>query len=139
MTPYKIYINWKVKLLDASDPQNLNEFMERYKVKKDDIVEFQNIPSYEEDLRKASLSWLQSKIPELLHVAYKEAKESKSVSDIEKLVDIAHALKKKGETGGNQFNFFNLPDETINRIAKRQLEPGVSGREARLPTASSAQ
>lgn len=126
MTPYKIFIQWKVKLLDPSDPQNLQEFLTKYNLTNKDILAFQAVPTYEEDLRKASLSWLQSKIPELLHVAYKEAKESKSVSDIEKLVDIAHALKKKGETQNNQFNFFNLDANQHKRIAERYLNRGTA-------------
>lgn len=133
MNSYKIFINWKVKLLDKSDPQTLEEFCTRHSLTMKDIALFQAVPTYEEDLRKASLSWLQSKIPELLHLAYKEAKESRSVSDIEKVVEIAHQLKKKGETQNNQFNFFNLDANQHKRIAERYLNRGTVG----LPAGSS--
>lgn len=133
MSPYKIYVNWKVKLLDKSDPQNHEEFCARYNVTMQDIAGFHQNPTYEDDLRKASLSWLQSRIPKLLHIAVKEAEESKSVADIEKLVEIAHALKKKGESQSNQFNFFNLDDKQYKRIAGRYLNGGT----ARLSAGSS--
>jgi len=128
MSPYKAYITWKVKLLTPQDPKNLEEFMTKYNLKPEDILSFQETPTYEDDLRKASLLWLQSKIPELLHVAYKEARESKSVSDIERLVGIAHELKKKGETNNNQFNFFNLDESRFKQIANRYTgEASISG------------
>jgi hypothetical protein len=134
---YITYLKWRAKKLAPSDPKTPEEFAKSLNLPLQALLEFEARPSFEDDLRKASLSWLQSKIPELLHVAYQEAKESKDVGDIEKLVDIAHRLRKKSEEGGNQFNFFNLNDETINRIAQRQLGSGIAGREARILTASS--
>jgi hypothetical protein len=119
MSPYKAYITWKVKLLTPQDPKTLEEFMTKYNLTPQDITSFQETDSYEDDLRKASLLWLQSKIPELLHIAYKEARESKSVSDIEKIVEMAHSLKKKGESSNNQFNFFNLDESRFKQIASR--------------------
>lgn len=121
MSPYKLYVQWKVKLLETSDPKNLEEFCAKYKLTNKDIAGFHQVPTYEEDLRKASLSWLQSRIPKLLHIAVREAENSKSVADIEKLVEIAHQLKKKGETQNNQFNFFNLDEGQNKRIAERYI------------------
>ena len=127
MSPYKIYVQWKVKLLDKTDPQNNEEFCAKYNLTNKDLAGFTQVPTYEEDLRKASLSWLQSRIPKLLHIAVKEAEDSKSVADIEKLVEIAHQLKKKGETQNNQFNFFNLDAKQHKRIAERYINGGTLG------------
>lgn len=134
---YKIFLNWKVKILDSTDPKTIEEFCERYKITTQEAKAFEDLPSFEDDFRKASVIWLQSKVPELLHIAYNEAKMSKSVSDIEKLVEIAHSLRRKGDKEGNQYNFFNLNDQQLKRIAGRLNKSTLGVREVSLPSGSS--
>lgn len=121
MDKYLKYLAWLSKDLSEapSDPQSIPEFMARFDITLEEIKEFHTSPSFEDDFRKAQASWLQSQVPNLLHTAVKEAKMSKSVSDIEKLVSLAHNLKDKASNTNIQNNFFNLNDEKIQKIAKR--------------------
>lgn len=124
-TAYHQYLRWKSKILSATDPKTDQEFADRYTVSLPDIAEFTRRPEYSNDLRTTALAWLESKIPELLHVAYQEAKQTKNVNDIQKLVDIAFELRKKDKEvkSMNQYNFFanTLTNEQIKRIAERSL------------------
>ena len=124
-TAYRQYLRWKTKILSPTDPKTDQEFSVKYSISLPDIAEFTRRPEYSNDLRTAALAWLESKIPELLHVAFLEAKQTKNVNDIQKLVDIAFELRKKDKEAKsmNQYNFFNntLTDEQIKRIAERSL------------------
>ncbi len=121
MDPYKAYLGWRAKDLKANpqDPQTLQEFCERTLISVEQIRSFHENPQFEEDLRQAATAWLQSQIPALLHLAVSQARLSKDVGDIEKLVEIAYRLKSKGDAAQNTLNIFNITDEKAARIAQR--------------------
>ena len=121
MDPYKSYLSLRAKDLKASpqDPQTIQEFCERTLISIDQVRSFHENPQFEDDLRQAATSWLQSQIPALLHLAVSQARLSKDVGDIEKLVEIAYRLKSKGDASQNTLNIFNISDEKAARIAQR--------------------
>jgi len=116
---YNYFIEWKAKPVDPKGVKTIPEFCEKFGVTLADIAGFAKRPDYKERLTAEAIAWGQNKVPELLHVAFEEAKMSKDVASIEKFIDIVHGLKKKKEMGGNQFNFFNINDEQFKQIAAR--------------------
>lgn len=120
---YSIFVEWKAKPLKATDPQNVDEFCELHEVTKSDLADFTKRPEYHDNLTTAALNWARGKVPELLHVAFEEARLSKDVASIERFINIAHELKKKKDQGigGNQFNFFNIDNDKLKQIAARTI------------------
>ena len=121
---YPIFIDWKAKPTKKGDPVNVQEFCEKHQITPADLADYVQRADYEDLLTTAALAWARGKVPELLHVAFEEARLSKDVQSIERFINIAHELKKKKDEkgiGGNQYNFFNLTDEKFKQIAARTI------------------
>lgn len=121
---YRAFVRWKTIPLTQNDPQSLEAFCELHSVSKETILEFVQKPEYGDDILISTLSWAKSKTPELMHTIYREVKNNKSVSDLQKFLELAHDLEKKQNSKSNtQNNFFiNLPDDQYKNIVTREAK-----------------
>ena len=120
---YKIFVIWKSRPPQKTDPQNPKEFAEKYGVTLSDLREFTERPEYPDDTLNASIGWAKSKTPELIQQIYKEVKESKNVADLERFLNVIYELKRKDKINNQQINFFgNLSDEQYANILKREAK-----------------
>ena len=120
---YKIYVEWRSKILTKNDPKTPEEFIEKYKMPEDLIPLFEAQPTFSEDLMEATLLWAKKKTPELIHLVYREVQLSKSVADLERFIAIVHDLKRKDKEDKaiNNFNFFNgVTDKQYKSIVARE-------------------
>ena len=134
---YSTYLKWKARPMSKTGPQTEQEFADHFKVTLPDLIAFIELPSYQDDLLLASLTWAKSKTPELLHIVYNEVKMNKSVNDLEKFIQIAHEIKKKDKDDKtvNNFNFFaNLKDEQLSLI--HISEPTRRHHVSRMPSSA---
>lgn len=122
-TIYRIFITWKSRPPQKADPQNPQEFCEKYKVTMSDLREFMERPEYADDILTNTIGWAKTKTPELIQSIYKEVKESKNVADLERFLNVIYEIKKKDKVNSQQFNFFNnLTDEQYANILKREAK-----------------
>ena len=120
---YKIFVLWKSRPPQKTDPQNPAEFCTKYNVTLSDLREFVERPEYPDDTLNASIGWAKSKTPELIQSIYKEVKESKNVADLERFLNVIYEIKKKDKVNNQQINFYNgLSDEQYNVILKREAK-----------------
>jgi|SRR3990167_3608108 len=126
---YKVFVNWKARpiTLEGPEPKSHEEFCQRYNITIKDLIAFSERPEYKEDLVMASIDWAKSKTPELLQMVYREIKESKSVADLERFLNIIHEIKRKDNAKTfNQFNFI-VDDKQYREIVAREAKLLESG------------
>ena len=123
---YKIFIEWKARpIIEGQGVQTIDEFCEKYKTTKKQLLEFTDHPTFSEDIVTETLLWAKSKTPELIHTVYNQIRLSKSVNDLARFLELIHEVKEKKEsTQNNQYNFFNNLDEQAYR--------NIIARESRL-------
>lgn len=128
---YLAYVKWRACPIGPADPQSTEAFCTLHKITTQQIIDFINKESYQDDLLITSLNWAKSKTPELLHIVYNEVKLNKSVADLDRFIQLAHEIKKKDKESKtvNNFNFFKEIDEKQYR--------NIIAREARVIDASS--
>jgi len=130
---YKAFIEWKARpIVEGIGIQTVDEFCEKYKTDKKQLLVFTDSPTFSDDLVTETLLWAKGKTPELVHTVYNQIKLSKSVTDLAKFLELVHGIKeKKDSTTNTQYNFFNNLDDTTYR--------NIINRESRLLKARSTE
>jgi hypothetical protein len=120
---YRIFVLWKSRPPQKTDPQSPTEFCDKYKISLSELREFTERPEYPDDTLNASIGWAKSKTPELIQQIYQEVKESKNVADLERFLNVIYEIKKKDKVNNQQINFYNgLSDEQYAVILKREAK-----------------
>lgn len=126
---YRLYVEWRAKILTDKDPKDEKEFCDRYKITMSDILSFIERPQFEDDVLDASLRWAKKSTPKLIHQVYKQVEKSNSVSDLEKFMALIHGISKKENDKGQVNNIvFTLSDDQFNKIAAREYARTTKGR-----------
>lgn len=136
---YKIYVQWqgrpKFKLTNdvtqddvakarkAGVMFNEEDFCERYKVSKEDLMAFQKRDTYSNDIRSEAVLHAKAQLPDIMATATNKAKNAKSVKDIKDWADMIEDLKKKVVDNPDERALFErLSDADYERIVKREVK-----------------
>lgn len=126
---YFIFVEWKAKELSPTDPQNADEFCQKYKTTLKTLKAFTERAEYADDLLTYSLAWAKKRAPELIQMIYHQVKDGGSVNDLEKFLNVIFEIKKKEKPNQTQVNFFNnLPNDVYESIVKREARLLTDGR-----------
>jgi hypothetical protein len=117
---YRLYVIWQASppIERLKDEQDLQAFAKKYKVTEADLAQFENNPGYYEDLEREAQKWGRAKLPELLHLLYRQIKDKKRSSDIETFKKLI--TKDANAPTGNTINIFNLDDNQKRQIIERE-------------------
>lgn len=135
---YEKYVEWKAKPVlsneeDPSYPKNADEFIKQYKIDKFILDDFTKRPGHYEQVIKASFVWAKSKIPDIIHAVFTDAKKLKTPEAAERFLAVLSELNKAMKQDGdgpsgrnnqiNNFNFFGeIDDEKYRRIIAREAK-----------------
>jgi hypothetical protein len=115
---YTKYVRWFCTPLTERNPKTLEELMSVLSISSSDLIEFTERPSFYEDLKREARNWGYSKLPELIHLAYKTAKDGgKPIA-----IKIFKELLEEEKGGGGNINIINIsPNSTqYTQIVERE-------------------
>lgn len=121
---YDKFIKWYSKPKNKRKPRTLEGFCELYNIKRKDIDEFKDRPTFQSDVAMATRKWAKDRIPELIHILYETAQSSGNVNSIEGFMRL---LQEDEEEKGNSF------EEIINKTIftdeqRQQIADRIAGR-----------
>lgn len=133
---YKAYIKWLSLPKEQRSPTDIDSFMAKIGATKQEIMSFQDYPSFGDDLEAEAIKWGKRKIPEMVHLLYnayiKNPQKSEYLRLFKELITESNKEKSKDPTF-NQYNLIldNVPEDRKNEIAERfarrvNLLPGGS-------------
>lgn len=115
---YTKYVRWFCTPLVERNPKTIEELMEVLSISGEDLIEYSERPSFYEDLKREARNWGYSKMPELIHIAYKTAKEGGKPLAMKVFKEL---LEEDRSNGGN-INIINInPNSTqYTQIVERE-------------------
>lgn len=116
---YRLYVIWQSEPpSERKELTSLKKFAEHHGVTEADLAQFENAPGYYEDLEREATKWGRAKLPEILHLLYKQILSKKKAGDIETFKKLI--TRDANAPQGNTINIFNLDDEQKKQIIERE-------------------
>lgn len=115
---YSKYVKWFCTPQNERNPKTLEELMSLLEISQDELLGYTERPSFYEDLKRESRNWGFSKMPELIHIAYKTAKEGGKPLALKVFKEM---LEDDKGAGGN-INIINISPESTQykQIVERE-------------------
>ena len=138
-TIYDTYLKWLAMPEEDRAIKSIKEWCENYGVTQVQILDFQDLPNFSDDLHAEVLKWAKKKTPELIHLLYKTYLKTKSATDFRAWIEAVQFNRSSSPqdpsspAGTNIFNIFNVTDEQRRKILER------AGRRAGLITDGGAE
>lgn len=122
----EMYIKWFVMHKDeralANLPLSPQEFADRYNTDISSIKEIHALPTFADDVYKATQKWAKLKVTQMAHLLVENYIQSKSPRDFDTYLKFIESGKESNNPlgQGNQINFFNLTPKQYEQILKRE-------------------
>lgn len=118
---YKLYLRWEGTPPHSRKPRTLKEFGDMYRLNPEDLIDFQNKPSFAEDLAGATLQIAGESLPRLIHGLMTNLEKSPKPADLTSFLKI---IKDHGSTssGISEFDFKSQLSNAQLRDIKEQIE-----------------
>lgn len=117
---YKIFIKWYSMPPESRDPKTIPLFCEKMNIQLATIAGFYDRESFSEDLLKQAKQWGKSKIPELLHMLYRQYKEKKNPNDLRMYKELLELDKEIKNGPTFNFNLLNPSEDQYRSIIARE-------------------
>lgn len=118
---YKQYLRWEGTPPHQRSPRTIQEFADMYDLQPNDILEFQEKPTFVDDLAGATLQIAGESLPRLIHGLMTNLEKAPKSTDLQSLLKI---IKDHGSTstGISEFDFKAQLSNAQLRDIKEQIE-----------------